>query len=54
MVDYMLYFVIMRSESPQRMQYKHLIELLDSLIASKSSLSGASQTNTAKAPQNDP
>ena len=32
-VDYMLYYVFMRSENPQQMQYKNLIELLDSLIA---------------------
>ena len=31
-VDYMLYYVFMRSENPQEMQYKNLIELLDSLI----------------------
>ena len=30
--DYMLYYVFMRSENPQQMQYKNLIELLDSLI----------------------
>ena len=35
-IDYMLYYVLMRSETPQRMQYKHLIELLDSLMVSKS------------------
>lgn len=36
-IDYMLYYVQMRSENSQQMQYKHLIDLLDSLIVSKNS-----------------
>jgi len=50
-IDYLLYYVLMRSESHQRMQYKHLIELLDSLIASKSSQAPSSQATSQAAPQ---
>ena len=31
-IDYMLYYVLVRSESAELMQYNLLIELLDSLI----------------------
>ena len=31
-LDYMLYYVLVRSESPELMQYNLLIELLDNLI----------------------
>lgn len=35
-LDYMLYYVLVRSESAERMEYKNLINLLDSLIDSQS------------------
>ena len=31
-LDYMLYYVFMRSESAEKMEYKELITLLDQLI----------------------
>ena len=33
-LDYMLYYVLVRSENSEQMQYKNLISLLDSLIDS--------------------
>lgn len=30
-MDYMLYFVFVRSESHEQMQYKHLVNLLDQM-----------------------
>ena len=33
-LDYMLYYVFIRSESAEKMQYKELITLLDNLIQS--------------------
>ena len=31
-MDYMLFFVLVRSESHEKMQYQHLIEMLDQII----------------------
>ena len=30
-MDYMLFYVLVRSESHEQMQYKHLIEMLDQI-----------------------
>ena len=44
-LDYMLYFVLVRSESSELMQYNLLIELLDSLIQNQSRAASASRKN---------
>lgn len=35
-LDYMLYYVIIRSENHDEMQYKHLIDLVETLMKQKS------------------
>ena len=44
-LDYMLYYVLVRSESPNRMQYNLLIELLDNLIGQQSRAASAQRKN---------
>ena len=44
-LDYMLYYVLVRSESAEKMQYKALIDLLEDLINSKSRVASASRKN---------
>ena len=44
-LDYMLYYVLMRSKGPDRMEYKNLISLLDSLIESQGRAQSASRKN---------
>lgn len=41
MLEYMLYFVLMRSQSAEKMQYKVLVDLLDQLINSQSRVASA-------------
>jgi len=40
-LEYMLYFVLMRSQSAEKMQYKVLVDLLDQLINSQSRVASA-------------
>ena len=40
-LDYMLYYVLVRSESPELMQYNLLVELLDNLIQTQSRAASA-------------
>ena len=40
-LDYMLYYVLVRSESADKMQYKVLVDLLDTLINSKTRVASA-------------
>ena len=40
-LDYMLYYVLVRSQSPELMQYNLLVELLDSMIQSQSRATSA-------------
>ena len=44
-LDYMLYYVLVRSESPELMQYNLLIELLDNLIGQQSRAASAQRKN---------
>ena len=44
-LDYMLYYVLMRSESSEKMQYKVLIDLLDTLINTKQRVASANRKN---------
>ena len=44
-LDYMLYYVLVRSESAELMQYNLLIELLDSLIQTQSRAASAQRKN---------
>lgn len=44
-LDYMLYYVLVRSESAEKMEYKNLINLLDSLIESQGRAQSASRKN---------
>lgn len=37
----MLYYVLIRSQGPEQMQYKQLIDLLDQLIQSQSRVASA-------------
>ena len=41
----MLYYVLVRSEGPEKMQYKVLVELLDQLIQSQSRVASAQRKN---------
>lgn len=40
-IDYMLYYVLVRSQSSEKMLYKVLVELLDQLIQSQSRVASA-------------
>ena len=44
-LDYMLYYVLIRSESSEKMQYKVLIDLLDTLINTKQRVASANRKN---------
>ena len=44
-LDYMLYYVLVRSESSEKMQYKVLVDLLDVLINSKARVASAQRKN---------
>ena len=44
-LDYMLYYVLVRSESPENMQYNLLVELLDNLIQTQSRAASAQRKN---------
>ena len=44
-LDYMLYYVLVRSESAEKMQYKVLVDLLDTLINSKTRVASAQRKN---------
>ena len=44
-LDYMLYYVLVRSESPESMQYNLLVELLDNLIQTQSRAASAQRKN---------
>ena len=44
-LDYMLYYVLVRSESADKMQYKVLVDLLDMLINSKTRVASAQRKN---------
>lgn len=44
-LDYMLYYVLVRSESPELMQYNLLVELLDNLIQTQSRAASAQRKN---------
>jgi hypothetical protein len=44
-LDYMLYYVLVRSESADKMQYKVLADLLDTLINSKTRVASAQRKN---------
>ena len=44
-LDYMLYYVFVRSESHEKMQYNLLIELLDSLVQNQSRTQSAQRKN---------
>ena len=40
-LDYMLYYVLVRSQSPELMQYNLLVELLDNMIQGQSRATSA-------------
>ena len=44
-LDYMLYYVLVRSESPELMQYNLLVDLLDNLIQTQSRAASAQRKN---------
>ena len=44
-LDYMLYYVLVRSQSADKMQYKVLIDLLDSLINTQPRVASANRKN---------
>lgn len=44
-LDYMLYYVLVRSESPELMQYNLLVKLLDTLIQTQSRAASAQRKN---------
>lgn len=44
-LDYMLYYVLVRSESPELMQYNLLVELVDNLIQTQSRAASAQRKN---------
>ena len=44
-LDYMLYYVLVRSESPELMQYNLLVELLDNLIQTQCRAASAQRKN---------
>ena len=44
-LDYMLYYVLVRSDSSDKMQYKVLIDLLDTLINTKQRVASANRKN---------
>lgn len=44
-LNYMLYYVLVRSNNTDNMEYKHLLSLLDSLLAAQSRVQSANRKN---------